>query len=185
MEKKKKISLQDLGTAKLLLLTASGIALVMLSMPSSCSQNAKKLPQETMTEKAADTNTYCVTLEERLEEMVCSIGGVESAKAMIMLKSGAEKVVLKDYPYESSKSEEHDGTAGRSEQEYIYSDTTVLVEDADGNTRPYVIKELEPEISGVAIVYKGKRGAEISYQITCMIQALFQIEAHKISVIEQ
>lgn len=185
MEKKKKISLQDIGTPKLLLLTVSGIALVLLSMPSSCTGTKKQGETEIIYETQEDKSSYCVTLEEKLEDMITSLKGIDSAKVMITLRSSTEKVVLKDYPYESAESEESGDGVTRKDKEYVYSDTTVLVTDEDGNTRPYVIKELEPEIAGVAVVYKGSGGAEITYQVTGMVQALFQIDAHKISVIEQ
>ena len=59
----------------------------------------------------------------------------------------------------------------------------VCEKDANGNEIPYVIKERLPQIEGIAVVAKGGDNPNNSLKITNTLEALFGIEAHKISVI--
>lgn len=176
MAEKKKITLKEIGTDKLILIGICGIALVVLSFPSKNSSESKKNEDVNIVSQTV-TNDFCETNEERLRSIIEKIDGVESAEVMITLKASSEKIVLKDNPYEQEKSKE--------EERYVYSDASVIVEDSDGNMSPYVVKELEPKIEGIAVIYKGKNDGEIPYKITSVIMALFEIESHKISVVEQ
>ena len=180
---KKKISLKNIGIDKILLLFAAGILMMLGSGVKICGE-ADKSP-ETIAKETEDIKEYNSSLEEGLTTMIEAIQGVESARVMITLKSSGEKIVLKDNPYETQNSVENNGKDNITEKKYIYSDTSVMVTDESGNTRPYVIKELEPEIQGVAVVYSGKPSADITYKITVIVKSLFGIEAHKISVVEQ
>lgn len=182
-KEKKKISLKEIGMDKLVLIAVAGIALVVLSFPSQSPKNNRK--EDAIKETIASTKEYNVTLEEKLEDIIGKINGVEKATVMITLRSSSEKIVLKDSPYESSKLEENSGSDSVNEENHIYSDTSVLITDEDGGTSPYIIKELEPEILGVAVIYSGKTSSQTTYKITSIIQALFELEAHKISVIEE
>jgi len=176
LAEKKKITLKEIGTDKLILIGVCGIALVVLSFPSKNSSNSDKR-EETSIISQTVTDDFCKTNEERLTNIIEKIDGVESAEVMITLKASSEKIVLKDNPYEQEKSKE--------EERYVYSDSSVIVEDSDGNMSPYVVKEMEPQIEGIAVIYKGKKDGEIAYKITNVIMALFEIESHKISVVEQ
>lgn len=179
----KKIKLKDIGTDKLLLMTAAGIVLALVSFPQSCSMTQKK---ETVIETtSANSMDYTATLEDKLENVIGKIDGVEGVSVMITLKSSKEKIVLKDTPTESHLITERSTDTSSEEKELISSDTSVLVKMEDGSEIPYVIKELEPDIEGVAVIYSGRTGAKTTYKITSIIKALFELEVHKISVIEQ
>lgn len=176
MAEKKKLTLKEIGTDKLILIGVAGIALVILSFPSDKSTNSDtKTNVENIIEK--NTNDYCTENEKRLQNIIEKIDGVDSVEVMITLKTSSEKIVLKDNPYEQEK--------GKEQEKYVYSDSSVIITDSEGNSSPYIIKELEPEIEGIAVVYTGKSGGEITYKITNVIMALFEIESHKISVVEQ
>ena len=60
---------------------------------------------------------------------------------------------------------------------------TVIV-DGENGEQPYVVKELYPQVEGVAVCIKGNFDSEIKNNIISIIQALFDIESHKISVTE-
>ena len=68
----------------------------------------------------------------------------------------------------------------------IYSE---LVPHVPGAVSPMiaagrVVKELYPQVEGVAVCIKGNFDSEIKNNIISIIQALFDIESHKISVSE-
>jgi stage III sporulation protein AG len=68
-------------------------------------------------------------------------------------------------------------------ESYKEEEAVVFEEDSEGNTIPYVIKENVPEIEGIAIVAEGGGNSENILKITGVVQALFGVSAHKISVI--
>lgn len=176
MAEKKKLTLKEIGTDKLILIGIAGVALVIFSFPSDKSSDSEtKTNADNIIEKS--THDYCTENEKRLQNIIEKIDGVDSAEVMITLKTSSEKIVLKDNPYEQEK--------GKEQEKYVYSDSSVIITDSEGNSSPYIIKELEPEIEGIAVVYTGKNGGEITYKITNVIMALFEIESHKISVVEQ
>lgn len=175
MGEKKKLTLKEIGTDKLILIGVSGIALILLSFPTGSKKKESDNSAIVSTETGAED--YYTETEKRLENIIEKIDGVDSAEVMITLKGTGEKVVLKDNPYEKEKS--------KDEERYVYSDSSVIVENSQGDSAPYVIKEIEPEIEGIAVVYTGKESGDVAYKITNVIKALFDIESHKISVVEQ
>lgn len=57
--------------------------------------------------------------------------------------------------------------------------TTVLSQDA-----PYETKTIEPKIRGVCVVAEGASDNRTKVAIYEAIQALFSVDAHKISIVE-
>lgn len=163
---------------KLIVMALIGILLLVFSYTPKSEQKTK----EAIDVSEQNQTDYKEETEERIKEMVLGVAGVKSAKVMITYESGSEKVVLRDNPYEISESSEKEGDKERKEKLNKYSENTVIFNNGS-DTNPYVIKEIEPKVSGIAIVYEGDNSEITKYNITYMIQALFDIEIHKISVI--
>ena len=74
-----------------------------------------------------------------------SLGRMLTAGALLgaTLKSSKEEVVLKDIPYEKEKMGE--------EELYCENEETVMLEDKEGNTHPYIVKELNPKVEGIVV----------------------------------
>ena len=64
------------------------------------------------------------------------------------------------------------------------TDSTVLVENSDRDSSPYIVQEKEPEIEGVVIVCQGGYDSVIKREITDAVSALFSIESHKIKIMK-
>lgn len=124
----------------------------------------------------ATYDEYVSSLEEKLSAILEGVKGVGRTEVMITLKDGGEKIVEKDVT--SSESQSEDSTLVSSSEE------TVTVNNDDG-TSPYVSKVLEPEIEGVVVACEGGGDSEIAVKITEVVQALFDVPAHKIVVLEQ
>ena len=62
-----------------------------------------------------------------------------------------------------------------------YSSDTV---QAGGNGAPYVIKEINPKVSGVLVLAEGAKSASVKNEIYEAVEALFDLEVHKIKVLE-
>ena len=61
---------------------------------------------------------------------------------------------------------------------------TVFQKDATGNQTPYVKMQKYPKISGVLILAKGADNPVVVQNIQEAVQALFQVEAHRIKVMK-
>lgn len=57
-----------------------------------------------------------------------------------------------------------------------------MVTQTDGKQIPYVIRESKPKVTGILVLAQGGDNDRIRKEITCLLQALFDIEAHKIVV---
>lgn len=119
---------------------------------------------------------YIDALEEKLRQILANVKGVGSVEVMITLKDGGERIVEKDAA--SSESQSDDSSAKTN------SETSVMVKD-DSSNSPYISKVLEPEIEGVLISCEGASNPEVVVKITEAVQALFDVPAHKIVVLEQ
>ena len=96
-----------------------------------------------------------------------------------------EQVVEKDVPSESGWVSETDSAGGTRESESArQEESTVYITDSEGNRTPYISQTTQPEIEGVTVVAQGGGDALIQKNITEVIQALFDIEAHKIKVVK-
>jgi stage III sporulation protein AG len=120
-----------------------------------------------------DLSLYQEKLEKRLVETLQKVEGVGEVEVMITLKSSSEQVVEKDESVETRMN--------GSENSSTEKQTTVLI---DNGQSPYVVKEIMPQIEGVAIVAQGSEDAVVKSEIYEVVQALFNISIHKIKVLK-
>ena len=186
----KKLSemVKTIGIDKLLIIAICGVALVILSIPSEKEKNIDETLTNELDEKmktqVENQQDYTRELEERLENFLRNIKGVGAVEVMITLEHTGEEVILYEQPYSKSNSnlQEQDGSQ-HIEEVYDYEETVVFQRNSNGAELPYVISVKQPEIRGMAIVCQGGEQPELAMKITSLIEALFHISAHKISVI--
>ncbi len=162
---------QKCGLLKICVLIVCGILLVLLSCFGGTDSSKEKKAPETEKNKNEQTDELMVyknTMESQVEQLLSQVEGVGKADVMLTLKASKEKVTLKDHRVETGKSEEE----------------SVLVEDENHNTAPYVVQEREPEIEGILVVCTGGDDSGIQREIIDAISALFSVESHKIKVMK-
>lgn len=172
MEWKKVI--QKAGPLRLGVVILCGILLLLISCgslsfgdkDSSAEEESDRAVQETI--GGSTLQNFRERTEEELVTLLEGVAGVGRVDVMITVRASNEKVTLKD-----STSRE-----GGSQEE------TVLIEDSERNSSPYVIQEKEPELEGVVVVCDGGDDATVKREITDAVSALFQIESHKIKVMK-
>ncbi len=173
MEWKKVI--QKAGPLRLGIVVLCGILLLLISCGSlsfgdkdsgSTEEESNGAVQETI--GSSSLQDFKERTKEELVTLLEGVAGVGRVDVMITVRASNEKVTLKD-----STSRE-----GGSQEE------TVLIEDSERNSSPYVIQEKEPELEGVVIVCDGGDDAGVKREITDAVSALFQIESHKIKVMK-
>ena len=184
-KKKKKIRIKDIGIDKLVLIIAAGVVLIICSIPSGGKENKDNTTSniKTNTQQNVTDMTYELQLESKLEEILTNIEGVGNVRVMITLKSTSEKVIKEDSQFSRSDTNEEDGQGGNRQISNITSqDDSIFTTDEAGNNVPYVIKEITPQIEGVAVIAQGGDNAGVAASITNTIEALFGVSTYKISV---
>ena len=171
MEKGKEI-IRKAGPFRIAIVIVTGILLLVLSSTDRWQAGSGKDEEVTQVsrENSVETGTdnYREEMESQVKDILEKVDGVGAVDVMITLKASKEKVTLKDNSVNADKSEEE----------------TVLVEDENNNTSPYVIQEMEPEIEGIIVVCTGGERPAVQREIIAGISALFPVESHKIKVMK-
>lgn len=169
MEEIKKF-IQKMGLLRLMLVIVCGVLLLLLSYPGHEAEPDIQSANSTsvQTAETVTLEDYKRAREEELEQLLQKVEGVGQVETMITLKASNEKVMLKDSVNKGEANEEK----------------TVLVENSDRDSSPYIVQEREPEIEGVVIVCQGGYDSVIKREITDAVSALFSIESHKIKIMK-
>ena len=108
-------------------------------------------------------------------------------QVMITWKSDGEKVVEKDRKSNEENVSEQDSQGGsRTTSSHDIQETTVYNSGSStsGVQEPYVSKELSPQAQGVIVIAPGGDDAVVVKNITEAVQALFEIDTHKIRIMK-
>ncbi|MDE6434910.1 MAG: hypothetical protein K2L07_11865 [Lachnospiraceae bacterium] len=131
--------------------------------------------------KSSQNNAYIDGLENKLEQTIAGMEGAGEVLVMITCKDTGEKILDKNQPYESETEKvKEDGK--ESERTSIHSDQETVLIEQEGGTTPIVVLEKYPEIEGVVVVCEGGDNSALALRIKEAVQALFDIDAHKIVV---
>lgn len=189
---KKKLSLKEIGVSRLVILFLAGIFLIFLSVSDLGKEKEGQNIQtfEPEVKAAANQNTSEESIseiekyEQRLKQLLEKVSGVGKAEIMITQKGSSELIVLKDTPYIQSSINETDSEGGtRISNNVEREDSTVLVKSTDGESMPFITKELSVEIEGVLVVAEGGGNGSVAASIVAAVEALFNVPAHKITVL--
>ena len=196
MEEKIKSNMETwLKKDNLLILLLAGVLLVVIALPTE--KSGPSAPADTDAEDQAGvasgmtgegggfsgTEEYAASLEKKLENTLSRISGVGRVQVMITLNATEELVVEKDQQTQSSSTAEEDSQGGsRTSHQLSRSENTVY--HSSGSNEPYVVKTLLPRVEGVVVVAQGAGTGTVNRNITDVVQALFDVEAHKVKVVK-
>ena len=193
----KKFSFKNLRKDQLLILLLTGILLMVIAVPAGKTGKNSSSVSGSSTEgsvngvsSGTDEEAYTSYLEGRLSRTLSRIEGAGDVKVMITLKSSAEKVLDKDTESDQETVTEEDSQGGtRQSSKASKKENTVYASGSDssiqGSGSPYVSKELSPEIEGVVVIADGGGNAVVKENISSAVQALFDIEPHKIRIMKK
>ncbi|MDO5146772.1 MAG: hypothetical protein Q4D60_07190 [Eubacteriales bacterium] len=186
MEKKerKKLSFQDFGMEKIILLAVAGLILLVTNLPGRGDAKRQEGTDEAEIPAAASENdAYIEGLENKLVHILEHVDGVGEVEVMITVKASREAVLNKDDSVQSEAEQEtSDGTS--KERKSTRREQETVLADAGGEAAPYVIKELEPEIAGIVIACQGAEDNRIKAAVTEAAQVLFGVSASHIKVLK-
>ena len=193
---KKKISLKEIGLPKLIMILVAGILIFVLSIPGIFSSKNSKVNTTESTNKTAiqekvknttsySSNTYITEMENKLGNMLKKVSGIGQVEVYITLKTSEEQVPLKDTPSTQESLTEVDGEGGNRTSSSVKQDeSTVMVTDGSGNSVPYILQKLEPQVEGIVVVAEGGNNDAVKLEIMDAAEALFNVPANKIKVMK-
>lgn len=179
--------IKKIGKDKLILIILAGVVLIVCTLWESNDSVSDNSNKDTVTNssdnKDYSNESYIKSMEIKLKEVLSQIDGVGELYVMITVKNSSSKNVLKENNISYEDTNEEDSSGGKRKK-YTYSEDnkTVYVTDSSGNTTPYVISEMSPEIEGVAVIAEGGDKVLVKEKIINIIKALFGIDINKISV---
>ncbi len=124
---------------------------------------------------------YEEELEERLEEILSQMEGVGKVQVMITLQSSAKEVVEKDY---STQENRENVSLDETNQSSISKEENTVYSETDEGSVPYVVQEIYPKVEGVLVVAEGGDNSYVNIAIVEAIQALFDVDIHKIKIVK-
>lgn len=192
---KKKFSLKEIGLPKMIMIFIAGLLIIILSIPGifgakksqedDSSDNYTEVVQKDTNTTSYDTNTYISEMENKLKSILKKVSGIGDVEVMITLKASTEQVPLKDNPSTEESVNEEDGEGGsRTNSNTTREDSTVFYTDENGNSSPYIIQELEPEVEGVLVIAEGGDDVYVIRDIMEAVEVLFNVPAHKVKVMK-
>lgn len=191
--KKKPLSIKEIGLPKIITLVAVGIFLLVLSVPGLFDMDSGSKSTQTgvqSTVRVGDTNlgsndAYVQSQEQKLEQLLKKVDGVGEVEVMLTLKSSKEQVALKDTNNSQISNSETDSSGGsRISSDTNKTEETVMSQAGSGESSPYVVKEIEPQVEGVLVIARGGDDAKVISEINSAVQVLFGVPAHKIKVMK-
>lgn len=126
---------------------------------------------------------YAAWLEQRLTEALSQVAGVGKVRVMITLSSSSELVIEREKPVTRSTTNEADSQGGTRVINQVETGDLVVYRSEGSDNEPYVIKTLPPQIEGVLVVAEGAGSTSVNRTIITIVQALFDVESHKVSVV--
>ena len=182
----------------LIVLILAGALLVIIALPTKDSiepesenmqeeiQDSAMVSMETigLGDTTYSDDEYARQLEQRLKDLLSQMEGVGQVRVMITLKSSPELVVEKEQPYLRSSTTESDSQGGNRVVSQTQMEEHTVYKTNGSVNEPYVVKTLPPQIEGVVVVAQGAGTGTIDRTIVEMVQALFDVEAHKVKVVK-
>lgn len=151
----------------------TGCLLLVIAIPVEKQDTEKE--RENYTQDSSLPDSYERQLEQRVEDLIRQMDGVGEVEVMVTLADDGERIVAQDSNRKTSSQNKGDETS----QEVIVESETVF-----SGENPYRTKSISPEIRGICVVAQGVGNNETRVRVYEAVQALFSLEAHKISIVE-
>ena len=164
----------SVGKKKIILLAVASIFLLASSYFDSGNDKSKDINEKQVADNEVD---YKEKIESQLETLIAQIEGINKVHVLISLESTGEKILQTD----SENSEDNEKNENTDKSSSSKKKNTVIVQNEQGEN-PYIIQENYPKINGVAIVANGIT-SDRKEEIIQMVISLYNVEAHKVSVI--
>ncbi len=168
IEKIKDIFKKDKKLLIILILAIVGILFLVLS------EIVPEKENEDSDIKNLTTDEYAVMIEDKLSFLISSIEGAGETVVMVTVDTGEENVYAKEVKTDEETND--DKTSSKYEYEYI------VIKSGSSSENGMLLKVIEPNIRGVAVVCDGGDNAAVRENIINTVSAVLDIKTNKISV---
>lgn len=139
-----------------------------------CSELIDGNVEEKDNEVLHSNEDYATMIEGKLSEIVSSVDGAGKAEVMVTIETGEENVFARQVKTDEEKNDNK--TSSNYEYEYI------VIKSGSSTENGMLLKVIEPNIRGVAIVCDGGDNAAVRENIINIVSAVLDIKTNKISV---
>lgn len=130
--------------------------------------------------------SYEEELENRLKEILSKVEGAGNVDVMITLSEKERIVIEKNINKITDTSEEVDNTGGsRTVSKTQLDENVVLVTDSSGNSKPLILYETIPKVSGVIIVATGGGDIRVRESLMRSTVAALDVSMNKVEVLKR
>ena len=187
---KKRIPSEILKKDRLVILLLCGVLLLIIALPVNTGNQNNTDEMAEKSAEAVDSYSYARYLEKHLEEILSQVKGAGEVRVMITLTDSGERIVEKDTESTTETVKEEDSQGGsRTTMNDSRSETSVYNsgsgESLSSGGEPYVTKEKTPVVGGIIVIADGGDNGVVVQNITEAIQALFDVDTHKIKVMKR
>ncbi len=163
---------KDKKTALIIILASVGILLVVLSeiLP----KNDNKNNEKNNNFSSVNSENYTEKIEKKLTEIISSVQGAGNTKVMVTLDTGSENVYARKIDRKNEKTDSKEIT----DYEYEY----IIVKSDSSSQNGMLLKVVEPNVRGVAVVCEGGDDAKVREQIAETVSAVLNVRKNKISI---
>ncbi len=173
---------KDLGTQRWIVLLAAGLLLAVIVWPPGEKDGPAQTAPETGAAGEASAENYEKQLEKRLVKLLSQIEGAGQVEVMVTLKESSEQIVKSDTTRQESLVRETDASGGVRDNSDVSESSQTVLTGSGGALEPLIIGETRPKGEGVVVACEGGDRASVRSEISAAIQALFDIDLHKIKV---
>ena len=133
-------------------------------------------------EKEPQNTPIYQDIEEKMECILSKIEGAGKVKVMVTYKTSKEIIHQIEQKESTNNTKEEDGGGGVRETRQHETAKSIIFEEANGQKKAIIKKEIEPLIKGVVVVAEGAADANVKMNLQMATKILTDIPIHKISV---
>ncbi len=165
---------------KTMFIVLAGIIGVLILVASEFIPEGEKAKEDEKERQVSEYNIenhyeYAEMLEKKLTDLILSIEGAGATKVMLTLESSSEAVYAQN---DKTDMESNDENSEKISKENDY----VLIKTDSSKEEALLLKIIQPEVKGVAVVCEGGDSIYVQQKIIETISAVFDINASKIKV---
>ena len=142
------------------------------------SADAKQNGQYTQNEMSS----YEQAKKNELKYILSQIDGVGRVEVMINFGSGEEQVPAINITNNTSSTKEKDNQGGERTTTQNSNGSTIVTTSKGGSTEPFILKKVNPKITGVLVVAEGAEDSKVKANIMTAVKKVFELTADKVEV---
>jgi stage III sporulation protein AG len=125
---------------------------------------------------------YEEQMKQELTDVLSQIAGVGKVSVMIYFVSGSEAVPAYSKNDSTKVTEENDGNGGKRITNENNDSTVIVTTNEGGGSRPFVLKELKPQISGIIVIAEGASNPDVKYKLYEAVKTVFNLQQYRVNI---